>query len=128
MRVLLKEPGADRILAILQVSEGLKISAGNYLELFVVVDRKRDPELSAELDLLIEAAQIEIVPFNRRMAQVARLAFRTYGKGMHSQARLNFGDCFAYALAKETGEPLLYVGNDFSHTDVIPALDPPIEV
>lgn len=70
-----------------------------------------------ELDLLCYKAQITIVPFTAEQAEIARYAYRTYGKGRHP-AELNYGDCFAYALAKTSGEPLLFKGNDFLQTDI----------
>ena len=70
-----------------------------------------------DLDLLTAKLQIETVPVTPRQAEIARRAFRQYGKGIHP-ARLNFGDCFAYALSKETGEPLLFKGEDFGKTDI----------
>ncbi len=104
----------------------LVISAANYVELYMVIEGRRRPELTARVNKLLDDADVEIVPFTAAQAQIARDAFLKYGRGYNSKARLNFGDCFAYALAKETGEPLLFVGNDFIHTDIIPALDPPV--
>ena len=70
-----------------------------------------------ELDLLVHKAQMEVVAVTVEQLEMARHAFRTYGKGRHP-AGLNYGDCFAYALSKTSGEPLLFKGNDFSRTDV----------
>jgi ribonuclease VapC len=74
------------------------------------------------LDAFLEAAGTTIVPFDEDQARVARAAYARYGKGSGSPARLNFGDCFSYALAKTTGLPLLFKGDYFTHTDVTPAL------
>ena len=91
------------------------ISAGNYLEASIVIDRDRDAVLSANLDALLSALEIEIVPVTASQAKLARQAYRDFGRGSGHPAKLNFGDCFAYALAMERGEPLLYKGDDFAH-------------
>jgi len=98
------------------------MSAANYLETAVVIDSRRGPVNSRNLDALIALADIEIVPVTVAQAQIARQAYRDFGRGSRHAANLNFGDCFAYALAKDTGEPLLYKGDDFIHTDVAPAM------
>ena len=91
------------------------ISAGNYLEASIVIDRDRDATQSTNLDALLKELKIEIVPVTASQARIARQAYRDFGKGSGHPARLNFGDCFAYALATERGEPLLYKGDDFAH-------------
>ncbi len=98
------------------------MSTGSWLEAGIVVDRENDAQLSNEFDALIADFGISIVPFTPSQATIARAAYRQYGKGSGHPAQLNFGDCFAYALAKESGEPLLFKGNDFSQTDIAPAL------
>ena len=90
-------------------------------EIGIVVDAVRDPVASARVDELIRQAQILIEPVTETQARIAREAYRSFGKGSGHPARLNFGDCFAYALAKELGEPLLFKGDDFSKTDIAPA-------
>jgi ribonuclease VapC len=99
-----------------------RISAANFLEAAIVIDGSRDPVASRRLDDLLREAQICIEPVTETQARLAREAYRDYGRGSGHPARLNFGDCFAYALARETGEPLLFKGNDFAHTDVTCAL------
>jgi ribonuclease VapC len=99
-----------------------RISAANLLEASIVVDRWRDPEATSEFDRLIERFAVVIEPVTVEQARLAREAHRQFGKGSGHPARLNFGDCFAYALAKDVNEPLLFVGNDFVHTDVRPVL------
>lgn len=94
------------------------ISAGNYLEMGIVIDGEKDAVLSAGLDPLLENLGIAIVPVTPNQAKVARQAYRDFGKGSGHPARLNFGDCFAYALAMERGEPLLFKGDDFAQTGV----------
>lgn len=99
-----------------------QISAANFLEAAIVIDGSRDPVASRRLDDLLREAQIEIMPVTETQARLAREAYRDYGRRSGHPARLNFGDCFAYALARETGEPLLFKGADFAHTDVTPVL------
>ena len=116
--VLRGEPEASDFVAALAESTDSTMSAGSYLEASIVVDANRDPVLSARFDELIDVAAIKIVPFDADTARVARQAYRDYGKGTGHPAGLNLGDCFAYALARITGEPLLCKGNDFVHTDI----------
>lgn len=89
----------------------------SYVEAAVVVDSNRNPVLSRRLDDLLRDVEISVEPVTLNQARIAREAYRDFGKGWH-RAGLNFGDCFAYALAKVTGEPLLFKGDDFCHTDV----------
>ena len=117
--VLKEETDAPRFLRALTISTGPKrISAANYLEAGVVVDANRNPVLSRRLDDLVVQTEIEVEPVTREHAEIARAAYRDFGKGSGHPAELNFGDCFAYALAKSMGEPLLFKGDDFSRTDV----------
>lgn len=95
------------------------MSAANFLEAAINIDVHGDAEASRQLDNFIRQAGIEIAAITVDQAQIARQAYQDFGKGRH-RAGLNFGDCFAYALAKETGEPLLFKGNDFIHTDISP--------
>jgi ribonuclease VapC len=98
------------------------ISAANYLEAAVVLDRRGHPASARLLDAMLEANDVEVVSVLPSHAYLARQAYRDYGRGSGHPARLNFGDCFAYALAIDTGEPLLFKGTDFTHTDVRSAL------
>ncbi len=84
----------------------------------LIIDASRDPVASRRFDDLIKEAQIIIEPVTEAQARIAREAYRDFGKGSGHPASLNFGDCFAYALAKVTGEPLLFKGNDFGHSDI----------
>lgn len=93
------------------------ISAGTALELMLVIEARKGEIGGRELDLFLHRAKIDIVPFDSEQLEIARTAWRRFGKGRHP-AGLNFGDCFAYALAKISGEPLLFKGNDFSQTDI----------
>ena len=88
----------------------------------MVIDRRKNIHASSRIDAILRQLEIQIVPFDREMSWIARTAFEHYGKGSGHAASLNYGDCMAYALAKQTDEPLLFIGNDFTHTDVTPAL------
>ncbi len=103
---------------ILDCKESRLLSAAGYLEAGLVVDGQRDDSKSASLDAFIEILKIEIAPVTASQAKIARQAYREYGKGSGHAARLNFGDCFAYALAKDRNEVLLFKGDDFAVTDV----------
>jgi ribonuclease VapC len=94
------------------------MSAATYLEAGIVVDGNRDTILSARLDELIEELDIEIAPVTEAQARRARQAYRDFGRGSGHPAKLNFGDCFTYALATDRNEPLLYKGDDFTHTGI----------
>ena len=93
------------------------MSTASFVESSIVVEKRRGAEGLMRLDQLIERSSIELVPVDVIQAYIARSAYRRYGKGRH-RAALNFGDCFAYALAMTLNEPLLFKGNDFSRTDV----------
>ena len=95
-----------------------RISAANYVEAAVVIDGSRDAVASRRFDDLVRAAELVVEPVTHEQARLARAAYRDFGKGSGHPAQLNFGDCFAYALAREKGEPLLFVGGDFGKTDV----------
>lgn len=99
-----------------------RMSAANYLEVGVVVDGRRNPTLSRLVDSVIAEGDIAIEPVTARQALIARAAYRDSGRDSGHAARLNFGDCCAYALAKDTGEELLVKGDDFIPTDIRPAL------
>ena len=116
--LLQNEPEADAITEALERAPRPGISAATLLEASFVADGTRDPVRSARFDALIDAIDSEVVPVTRDQARIARQAFRDYGRGSGHAARLNFGDCFSYALSVVTGEPLLFVGDDFTHTDV----------
>ncbi len=99
-----------------------EISAANYLETAIVIDGSRDPIASRRFDELLREAAISVEPVTEEQANIARGAYRDFGKGTGHPAQLNFGDCFAYALAKAKGQPLLFKGTDFTRTDVVPAV------
>lgn len=105
-------------MALISASASVSVSAATYLETGIVIDAQKRPELSLEFDRILAANNIAIEPVTPCQARIAREAYRDFGKGSGHAARLNFGDCLAYALAKEKGEPLLFKGTDFQHTDV----------
>ena len=123
MAVILQEAGEDAILSAMLTAAPCRISAGTWLETYIVVEQKTPPSVLARFETLLAKLALEIVPVSVEQAQTARVAYRRFGRGNHP-ARLNYGDCFAYALAKVTGEPLLFKGNDFAQTDITPALRP----
>jgi ribonuclease VapC len=120
LAVLLGEPDSERFVAALKASHPRLLSAANLLEASIVIESHKSAEGGRDLDLLLYRGEIEIVPVDREQAEIARVAWRRFGKGRH-RAALNFGDCFAYALAKITGSPLLFKGADFALTDIDPA-------
>ncbi len=117
LAVLFDEPDADYFERVIASATTCRMSVANHLEAAMVVESRMGDEGGRQLDNFVETAEIELVPVTSEQAQVARLAWRRYGKGNHP-AGLNFGDCFAYALAEATQEPLLFKGMDFSLTDI----------
>lgn len=114
-----QESIGNRVLDVAKyTTERIRMSAACYLEAGIVLDERQETVLSNRLDQLIELLRITIEAVTPNQAKLARQAYRDYGKGSGHKASLNFGDCFTYALAKETGEAVLFVGNDFSHTDL----------
>jgi ribonuclease VapC len=122
--ILRDESEAREFAIAIAQSDRRRISAANYLETAIVIDGSRDPIASRRFDDLLREAEIGIEPVTAEQARVAREAYRDFGRGSGHAARLNFGDCFAYALAKTTGEPLLFKGDDFLHVG-IPAVCAP---
>lgn len=117
LAVLRREPGNERLSAALAGAERRLMSAATYVEAGIVAD-SRGPLDGRRLDEVLLDFSIEVEPLTPEQARIARQAYREYGRGSGHPARLNFGDCFSYALATERREPLLYVGDDFVHTDV----------
>ncbi|CAA9254601.1 MAG: Toxin 1, PIN domain [uncultured Chloroflexi bacterium] len=120
--ILRDEPEAMACAHAIERAAVRRIAAATYLEAAVVIDASRDPVASRRFDDLIDAAQLIVEPVTEAHARMARDAYRDFGKGSGHPARLNFGDCFAYALARSAGEPLLFVGQDFTYTDLQSAL------
>jgi ribonuclease VapC len=105
-------------------ASSIAISAASFLEVSIVVDGLGKAVAELAFETTMTNYNIETVPVTESQVRTARIAYRRYGRGNHndSNAKLNFGDCFAYALAREKNEPLLFVGDDFTHTDITPAL------
>jgi ribonuclease VapC len=117
LAILLREADLERCRQALMTADGLCLSAPTLVESMIVATGRN---IADEMGELVKSLDIEIVAVNERLAWAAIAAYRQWGKGFHP-ARLNFGDCFGYALAMERGCPLLFVGDDFSRTNVIAA-------
>jgi ribonuclease VapC len=115
--VVTGETAGERCVEILGSAQAISVSAVSLVEAGIVLESRHGPTVAGELDLLIQALQIMVVPVDAAQAAIARQAYRLYGKGRHPAA-LNFGDCFSYALARLSVAPLLFVGNDFNQTDI----------
>ncbi len=116
--ILLGEPEAVAFATLLDSAANLSISAAAYLELSIVIDARKIPALSNQIDEILERFDIYVEYVTAEQARIARQAYRDFGRNSGSPARLNSGDCFSYALARAKREPLLYKGDDFVHTDV----------
>ncbi|MGB3646364.1 MAG: type II toxin-antitoxin system VapC family toxin [Mesorhizobium sp.] len=122
LSILFEEPDRRRYSdALMEYQGDAVMSPVNYLELSLRLDRGATPELSAAIDPLLEKLDVHLVSVEPEHSGLAREAYRRYGKSNHP-AKLNLGDCFAYALAKARGEPLLFKGDDFSQTDIEAAI------
>jgi ribonuclease VapC len=122
--ILYDEPEATACIKALYAAPNCRISAATCLEAGIIIDSARSAVPSRRLDDLLTQTGVTIEPVTEDQARIARAAYRDYGRGSGPPARLNFGDCFAYALARSTGEALLFKGGDFAHTDVTPAREP----
>ena len=120
--ILRKEPGFEQFVAAIDADDALIMSNANYLELAIVLLRRYGREGLIGLDRLPQALPLELRDVDREQLRFAIEAYARFGRGSGQPACLNFGDCFAYALAKATGAPLLYKGDDFAQTDVRSAL------
>lgn len=116
--ICLGEADAAQFIDILESAEPVRMSAATYLESAAVLDARRP----GAFDVFVNGLGLKIVPFDVEQAEIARAAYSRFGKGSGHPASLNFGDCFSYALARATEDCLLFKGNDFRHTDVIPAI------
>jgi ribonuclease VapC len=119
LAVLLNEPDAPAFRLAIEADPVRLVSAATLVETAIVIEARVGEAGGRELDLLVQKASIEIVAVDAEHADIARDAYRQFGKGRHA-AGLNYGNCFSYALAHAAGEPLLFKGNDFSQTDVTP--------
>ncbi len=118
--ILFEEPETEELLRQIAEAGPRRMSAANWLEAAIRADHSANLKLGPALDALVEELQISIEPVTYEQARVARRAYLEFGRSNHP-ARLNFGDCCAYALAKATGEPLLFKGHDFGKTDIASA-------
>ncbi len=116
--ILRGEPEGDDFIQALVHAEDVRMSAVAYVEAAAVIDRLGDPVLSRRFDELLELIGATITPFDAHQAALARAASADFGRGSGHRASLDFGDCCTYALAASRGEPLLFKGDDFIHTDV----------
>jgi ribonuclease VapC len=121
--ILFQEESAATAAETIDAASARLLSAANWVEAAIVVEARKGPAGALEFDALIEQGGIEIVPVDEETARAARVAWRRYGKGRHPAA-LNFGDCFAFGLAKVRGLPLLAIGGDFAKTDIVMASVP----
>ena len=117
MAILLAEPSAERLLAAIELDQIRLISAGTVIEVALVLLRRYGDAGESQLDRFLNCARVETVPVDSEQVMLARDAAVRYGRG-RSPAALNFGDCFSYALSVARGEPLLFIGDDFSKADV----------
>jgi ribonuclease VapC len=119
--ILLRETGFEQFERAISKASVPRISAAGFVEVSIVIESRGGAEVIRYFESIIRQGGISVEAVSVEQAWLARDAYSNYGKGRHS-AGLNFGDCFSYALAKATGEPLLFKGDDFRKTDVIPAL------
>jgi ribonuclease VapC len=115
--ILYREPEAAAFVQLIHDAELCRISVATYVELSMVIESQLGPEGMRQAEAFFRRAGIVIEPVSVDHGELARQAFLDFGKGRH-KAGLNYGDCFSYALAKATGEPLLFKGNDFNQTDI----------
>jgi ribonuclease VapC len=118
--VLEQEPEAERIARSLASTSERMLSAANLVEVGIVMQARHGDDGARDLDLLLAKLRVDTIAVTATQADIARKAFRRYGRGRHA-ANLNFGDCFAYALAKDKSVPLLFKGDDFGWTDAVVA-------
>ncbi len=122
--VLRGEQGATAYAAMIESAPIARISAATYVELGVVIDGLRDPVMSGSLDPFLVSMVVVVESLTASQARIARAAYQRFGRGSGHPARLNMGDCFAYALARELDEPLLFKGDDFKLTDIEVVIEP----
>ena len=121
MAILLQEPECEPFLGAIRKAPARSMSAGGWIELGAVLTQKGDQSLPALATRILDGLSIQLESVTPEQARIGHEAYRRFGKGQH-KAGLNFGDCLAYALAKATGRPLLFKGEDFIHTDILPAM------
>lgn len=124
LAIIRGEPGAEHLAELIAAEAAPRMSAATAVELNAVVTRRLPTEKVRLVNRLLQTWNVEIVPFDENQSRIASRAYDDYGKGSGHLAQLNLGDCFSYALAVATSEPLLFVGSDFIHTDVEHANSP----
>ncbi len=122
LAVILREPEAQLFADAMTLASQARISAPNWTEAAMVVDRRGDPRARNRFETVVRELRIEVAALGAQHAALARQAWRDYGRGSGHPARLNFGDCLAYGFAKAEGQPLLFKGDDFTQTDIESAL------
>jgi ribonuclease VapC len=115
--MLSDEPDAELLEAAVEADRVRRLSTASYLETAIVIESRFGESGGRELDLWLHRAAVDLVAVDADQAENARVAYRIFGKGRH-RAGLNYSDCFSYALAKVSNEPLLFKGDDFAHTDI----------
>lgn len=123
LAILQDEPERRAFNEAIEAAPTCTVSVATWVETSIVIESRHGADGLRDLDHFVERAGIEIVPVESDQGRTARRAFSRFGKGRHP-AGLNYGDCFSYALATDRAEPLLFKGNDFSKTDVVPAVPP----
>jgi ribonuclease VapC len=122
LAILLQEPDSERFARAVEGADQRLVSAATLVEMGVVALRRGGAALRSDLEAVLNEASVEVVPVSEEHARAAIDAYARFGRGIGHPAGLNFGDCFAYALARAAGVPLLYKGGDFAHTDIHSAL------
>ena len=122
--IITNEPEARSFMRAIKGTPLRHVSAATYVETAAVIDGRKDPLAASALDRLLAIMRIEVVPFTAHQARLAREAYQRFGRGSGHPARLNMGDCFSYALARDLGEPLLFKGSDFALTDIELLVEP----
>lgn len=120
------EPGFDELTVALGAAPSARISAATLVEVQAVILRRNTPDVLRRVAKLLDKFAVEVMSFDAEQSRIASDAYRDFGRGSGHSANLNLGDCFSYALASSLDEPLLFVGDDFTHTDLTPALAPPV--
>jgi ribonuclease VapC len=121
--ILRDEPDAESFASAIAGAKIRRVSAANYVEAAAVIDGSRDPVASRRFDDFVREAALRVEVVTVEQARMAREAYKDFGKGSGHPAQLNFGDCFAYALAKAMSEPILFKGQDFKRTDLTSVLE-----
>jgi ribonuclease VapC len=121
LAIVFGEPGFEVFAKVIAEAESCSISAATFVEVTIVAESRGGDRAIRQSEGIFRGAKVSIEPVSEEQAYIACRAYSSFGKGRHA-AGLNFGDCFSYALAKTTGEPLLFKGEDFRKTDVLPAI------